>query len=316
MHKHLFLTGEKQVGKSTAIRRFLDASWLKTGGFYTVRTNGVFPDTMTVHILRADGSDRPDPDNLLFRCHDKDTYDAAERFDSLGRAALEDYGDAEIVLMDELGPRESNATGFQEAVRRTLRADVPVLGVLQRNGGWFADELLGSHLLYCIDVTKENREFIPERIMDWYRQEWGESSPRNEREDSYGAVVFSRDNKGTYVLMVKSKPGWSFPKGHSLYGEKPEVTAVREIYEETGITARIDNCFRRTVPSIRTNENRSVTFFCGYSDEKYRPPIPLEVADAGWIPLDEAERLIVIESDRETFLLAKEYFERCNAERS
>ncbi|MBD3304395.1 NUDIX domain-containing protein, partial [Candidatus Woesearchaeota archaeon] len=48
-----------------------------------------------------------------------------------------------------------------------------------------------------------------------------------------GGIIF---NNGKY-LLVKHKEGghWDFPKGHAEEGETEEETALREIYEETGL---------------------------------------------------------------------------------
>lgn len=40
------------------------------------------------------------------------------------------------------------------------------------------------------------------------------------------------------VLLVRYRSGaWAFPKGHLEAGETPEQTAVREVREETGVSA-------------------------------------------------------------------------------
>lgn len=46
------------------------------------------------------------------------------------------------------------------------------------------------------------------------------------------AIIGRRDRKGRMI--------WSFPKGHIEQGETPEQTAVREVFEETGLTATVD----------------------------------------------------------------------------
>lgn len=45
------------------------------------------------------------------------------------------------------------------------------------------------------------------------------------------AIIGRRDRKGRMV--------WSFPKGHIEAGETPEMAAVREVCEETGLDAEI-----------------------------------------------------------------------------
>lgn len=46
------------------------------------------------------------------------------------------------------------------------------------------------------------------------------------------AIIGRRDRKGRMV--------WSFPKGHIEEGETAAETAVREVFEETGLVAEVD----------------------------------------------------------------------------
>jgi 8-oxo-dGTP pyrophosphatase MutT (NUDIX family) len=52
--------------------------------------------------------------------------------------------------------------------------------------------------------------------------------------------VVRRDGRGLRILLVTSRrsPGeWVLPKGHIEKGETPVETAVREVLEESGVTA-------------------------------------------------------------------------------
>lgn len=56
-------------------------------------------------------------------------------------------------------------------------------------------------------------------------------------EKSAGAVIFRRENKKIYYLLLHYQAGhWDFPKGNIEKGEKLEETVKREVTEETGIT--------------------------------------------------------------------------------
>lgn len=60
--------------------------------------------------------------------------------------------------------------------------------------------------------------------------------PRAIREFTAGGIVFRRVPGGIEILMIADQKGrWTIPKGHVEEGEKLEVTAVREVEEETGL---------------------------------------------------------------------------------
>ena len=122
--KHLFFTGAKGSGKSTRLREITEKLPGRPTGFTTVKTDAVF-GKKAVHLLRP--GQTPSRDNFLFFCGESAD---PRRFDVLGAAALRIPGD--YILMDELGPAESEALVFQQAVIAALDGDVPVYGVLQK----------------------------------------------------------------------------------------------------------------------------------------------------------------------------------------
>jgi ADP-ribose pyrophosphatase YjhB (NUDIX family) len=57
-----------------------------------------------------------------------------------------------------------------------------------------------------------------------------------------GGVVYRWQDEAPELLLVTArfdKSVWVLPKGHIERGESPDETAVREIFEEAGVTARI-----------------------------------------------------------------------------
>ena len=147
--EHLFLTGEKGVGKSTLARHLLAGH--TPCGFRTVRVTGVM-DRPSVHLLPAVGGEAT-ADNLLFYCGE---YDPS-RFDTLGTAALSQrYGD--VLLMDELGFLERDARRFQKAVLAALQGDQPVLAAVKNRNDPFLQAVRGAPGVRVLYITRENRE--------------------------------------------------------------------------------------------------------------------------------------------------------------
>ena len=115
-------------------------------------------DRPSVHLLPAVGGEAA-ADNLLFYCGECD----AARFDTLGTAALaQRYGD--VLLMDELGPAESQAAAFCGAVLAALDGDMPVLGVLQKADTAFLRAVASHPRVRVVTVTEENRDRLRQEL--------------------------------------------------------------------------------------------------------------------------------------------------------
>ena len=92
-------------------------------------------------------------------------------------------------------------------------------------------------------------------------------------EKSCGAVVFTKDDGAIRYVIIESKEGFfGFPKGHIEGNETEEETALREIYEETGLDVELIDGFRTedSHPFTKNGETRIkhvVYFLAEYSDQ-------------------------------------------------
>ena len=91
------------------------------------------------------------------------------------------------------------------------------------------------------------------------------------------------------------------PKGGPDPGESPEQTAVREVREETGITARagerlgqVDYTYRRGGKRVA----KTVHFFLCHFEAGDTADHDHEVDDARWMPLAEAARRLSYPGER------------------
>lgn len=162
--KHLFLTGPKQIGKSTVLTHLLEGRDVLLGGFRTKRVR--VESGADIYMLPPIGEDGFVPENILFRRRQgKLQLDPAD-FDRLGSAMLAKSKGADLLLMDELGPTEAEAWGFQQAVRTALDGDIPVYGVLQVADSPFLAEIAARDDVCVVTVTEENRNSLPRQLLE------------------------------------------------------------------------------------------------------------------------------------------------------
>lgn len=119
-------------------------------------------------------------------------------------------------------------------------------------------------------------------------------------EKSCGAVIFRRA-EGWFVLLVRHAKGRhvSFPKGHVEPGETESRTAEREVFEETGLHVRIDRRYRaENRYNIRHDTQKLAVIFAAITDEVELHPQPEEIAEAVWVPVEQAAARLTYERDR------------------
>ena len=119
-------------------------------------------------------------------------------------------------------------------------------------------------------------------------------------EKSCGAVIF-RKAEDWNVLLIRHTKGRhiSFPKGHVEPGETESQTAEREIREETGLQVRVDRRFRaENRYNIRPDTQKLVVIFAALTEQAEITPQPEEIAEAFWLPIEEAAARLTYERDR------------------
>lgn len=160
------------------------------------------------------------------------------------------------------------------------------------------------------------------------------------RELSAGGVLVRsvRGRPSVAAIRPRGKPAgvWALPKGRIEPGERPEETAVREVREETGVDGRlvcklgdvryVYTCPRgaggapssgraaaaspTTLPACGERIFKVVSFYLLRAGRgrigAIAEPMRLEVAEARWLPLEEAPQLLAYKGEREMAILAWE----------
>ena len=161
--KHLFLTGPKQIGKSTVLRKLLQDREIKIGGFRTVRI--LLEDGASIHMVAPTETAYTD-ENRIFSRRKGVLYIDPSDFDRIGCGLLANVHDCDLILMDELGPNEANSEKFRQAVWKTLDGAVPVYGVLQVADSDFLDAVASRPDVQVITISQENRDNMPRHLLE------------------------------------------------------------------------------------------------------------------------------------------------------
>lgn len=135
---------------------------------------------------------------------------------------------------------------------------------------------------------------------------------RVEREFSAGGVLVRRMRGRWWVAAIRPRRDrhepnvWALPKGLIDAGESGAETAVREAAEETGLAGRLDGKLgdvryvytRRGVRVFKVVSFFLLRYARGRIGE-LPPGMELEVAEARWLPLEDAPRLLAYGGERE-----------------
>lgn len=143
-----------------------------------------------------------------------------------------------------------------------------------------------------------------------------------EREFSAGGVLVRTIKGRPHVAAIrpqgKQEGVWALPKGNLDPGETPDQTALREVFEETGVQGTLVEKLG-DVKYVYTRRGgarvfKVVSFYLvaarrgrlGEIEERMK----IEVAETRWLPLDEAPKLLSYGGERE---MARKALDRLGA---
>lgn len=175
--KHVFLTGQIQVGKSFALKRALDMLGRPPlGGFRSVSLPSTEIPLARFELYIAPGASvyggpeaiPQDRDHLLAIRWGDNLYTAfPAAFTSGGLPLLQDVPQkAQLLLMDEVGVFEARSPQFSQAILERLEGDLPILGVVKAKRSPLLDAVRSHPRSEILEVDLHNREEIPGRIVN------------------------------------------------------------------------------------------------------------------------------------------------------
>jgi len=170
IRRHLFLTGDKQVGKSTLLQALIKARRLECAGFETrhFEIDGM-RRAHTLHGL----VDMPEYENDCICCvrvNERRSVAVPYVFDINGAEILKRSVSSPrpYILMDEIGRLEGKSESFARGIFAALDSGKRVLGILQQCEAAHLEAIKQRNDVTVIIITEQNRDELAAWLIEHY----------------------------------------------------------------------------------------------------------------------------------------------------
>jgi nucleoside-triphosphatase len=165
MIKNIFLTGAPSSGKTTVIKRVIAALSHPARGFYTEEER--IAGRRVGFLMRTlDGREGYLAHERIQSRYAVRRYGVSlENIESLAVPSIEPAAD-DVIILDEIGKMECFSEIFREAAIRALESENIVIGTITLGGNDFIREIKKRDDISITEVTGENRDRLPEMILE------------------------------------------------------------------------------------------------------------------------------------------------------
>lgn len=128
-----------------------------------------------------------------------------------------------------------------------------------------------------------------------------ETAKKSSMRKSCGAIVYRRALFGLRYLLLEHVDGdhWGFPKGHGTGNETEEETAIREIFEETGLRVHFrPGFYERSHYLTPKSRKKEVVCFLARVRTRNVTLDQKEIRSFRWLSYSDARQLITFENTR------------------
>ena len=161
---NIIITGERNIGKTTALDAVLNEYDGSVAGFrtrFTYGKDGRYQELRMIDIRT--GESRP-----VVMWDDDRPRVCKDAFDEFGEACLDCQGD--LIIMDELGRFEEQAERFADAVHRAFDGGADVIAVVAKRAAGWTQELKHRGDVLLLTATEDNRDAIPGIVRESIRK--------------------------------------------------------------------------------------------------------------------------------------------------
>lgn len=121
------------------------------------------------------------------------------------------------------------------------------------------------------------------------------------KETSVGAIVYQKKNHKIEYLLIHQRHGHhiGFPKGHIENNESYEATAMREVFEETGIQCQLLKDKYRIEYIPKPGILKEVIYYVATYQSGTIKIQTSEIIDAYFKTFEEAQKILTYNNDKE-----------------
>lgn len=159
-----------------------------------------------------------------------------------------------------------------------------------------------NSVYYEPNIIKLIERFVPEESTDFICY----------YEKSCGAVMYTMDQGvRKYILITNISGHIGFPKGHIEYGETEKQTALREIYEETGVHTSIIDGFRVFYNYKINNfiKKTAIYFLANFSPADIKMDI-MEISEYHLLTYEQAMEVLNFRHDKKVLEKAENFIKK------
>ncbi len=162
--QHILIVGRNGVGKSTLIRSLLNAIPAPVYGVVTKKESARKDGFCPVYIHTYGEDKRYSTENLIGLCRKGKSIAYPEVFDRFADKMR--FPSDGVILFDELGFLESNATRFTGEVLRTLDEAPFVLAAVRDKDTPFLNAVRSHPRTNVFTIDPENRDALREKLLN------------------------------------------------------------------------------------------------------------------------------------------------------
>ena len=135
-------------------------------------------------------------------------------------------------------------------------------------------------------------------------------------EKSCGAVMYTEcDGVRKFILITNISGHIGFPKGHIEIGEDEKQTALREVYEETGVKTSLVDGFRESYNYLINGfiKKKAVYYLAPFDEKDVKMNI-MEISEYRLVTFEEALSILNFKHDRDILTKANEFIDSIKAD--